>query len=283
MSSKEIVENIFTKNGINWEIKDFNSYIDPKCKTSKSIYSKLIRLYSNNNYQKEFTVSNSGINDLLRMTVIVEYSEVIPTIQKLKQKFPDLTGYLKLKDSGYCGIHLNLKIDGLPCEIQLAPKIVVMATNYLHTFHEKWRDFDSSRELELIKQKEQELLKNNNIQEKKDLFKTIEKEKSILQDKIQDEKKDFELRSKTYNEIYNVAKFPFYQEDITKTINELNKNKEESIPLTNKKLKNILNINLLTKENLDKYKIMQVAEQLPQNIETTQDKFVNLVKDCLQL
>lgn len=280
---QKIVEDIFENNGIKWKIKEFGSYIDPKCKTAESIYSKLIRLYPAANNKTEFTVLNSGINDLLRMTVIVEYNEVISTIKKLKHKFPDLTGYLKIKNSGYCGIHLNLKVDGLPCEIQLAPRVVVMVVDYLHTLHEKWRDFDPTKEIKLIKQKEQKIFNMSNIQEKTKLIRMLEEEKNNLQNKIEEEKIDFGLRRKTYNEVYDYTNFSFYQEDIAKILNELRKNKNQDISVMSPEFINIFNMNLLTDGEIDKDKVKQVTEQLSNSIEYAQKKFVDLVKDCLQL
>lgn len=282
MNSKQIVENIFKTNGIKWEIKDYNNYLDPKCKTSASIYSKLIRLYSNANNKTEYTILNSGIKDLLRMTIIIEYSEVISTIKKLRQSFPDLSGYINYKNSGYRGVHLNLKIDGIPCEIQLSPKIIVMGVDYLHTLHEKWRDFDSSSEMKFLIQREQEIL-NNNIQNKNNLLKSLNEEKNILKNKILEEQKDLELRNKTYNDIFNAANFPLYEEEITKAIYELNQIQEESLPLTNPTLINIFNKNLLSKGDIDKNKVKAVSDQLPQNIQLSQDKLINLVKNCLGL
>ena len=283
MNCKEILEEIFRKNGIKQEIKEFDSYIDPKCKSAKSIYSKLIRLYSIKTNKTNFSVSNSGIQDLLRMTVIVEYSEVIPTIKKLKETFSDLTGYIKKKNSGYHGIHLNLKVDGIPCEIQLTPKIVVMAVDYLHTLHEKWRDFDSIKEMNLLKQRKLEILKNNNTKEKNKLLKSLEKEKTILLNKIKEEQTDFELRKKTYYDVFDVAKFSLYQNNIGITINKLNETNQESPLMSNIELINIFNINLLTNGQLDKNKVKQVAEQLETHIKHVQYKFVNLVKNCLLL
>lgn len=284
MDSKKIVENILKNNGVEWKVKDFDRYVDPKCKTATSIYSKLVRLYSNSDNKKEFTISNSGLKDLLRMTVIVEYSEIVDTIKKLKSIFPDLTGYLAFKDSGYCGIHLNLKIDGLPCEIQLAPKIVVMGVDYLHTLHEKWRDFDFYEELnELEKRKKEIINSDSSACEKKELLKLIDQEEFVLQSKIKEEKEDLELRKKTYGEIFNTAGLPIYQNDIMKAINELFEEKEDSLPLVNIEIINLFNENLLTDGKVDKYKVNQVTDKLLKNIELVQDKFVNLVKECLQL
>jgi len=283
MDCKEVLKDIFAKNGIKWQLKDFGDYVDPKCKTAKSIYSKLMRLYSVEKNKTNFSVSDSGINDLLRMTVIVEYNDVIPTIQKLKETFPELTGYLKIKKSGYRGIHLNLKVDGIPCEIQLAPKIVVMAVDYLHTLHEKWRDFDSVKEMNILKKREYEILKNNNIQKKDKLLKSLEQEKRILRNKIKEEEKDFELRKKTYYDVFNVTNFSFYQDDIATAINKLNETSVESSIMSNIELINIFSINLLTNGNLDKNKVKQVAERLSNSIGDVQDKFINLVKKCLLL
>lgn len=283
MDCKEILENIFSKNGIKWEIKNFGKYVDPKCKTAKSIYSKLIRLYSVETHKNNFSVSNSGIRDLLRMTIIVEYDDVIPTIQKLKETFPDLTGYLKIKNSGYRGIHLNLKVDGIPCEIQLAPKIVVMAVDYLHTLHEKWRDFDSVKKMNLLNNREQEILKNNNIQDKNKLLKSLEQEKNILRNKINEEEKDLELRKKIYYDVFDATKFSYYQANIATAIKIINETNVESELMSNTRLINIFNINLLTNGQIDKNKVKQVSEQLSNSIGDSQDKFVNLVKNCLSL
>ena len=282
MNNRIIVENILNKNGIKWQLKEYKNYLNPNCKTAESIYSKLIRLYSEKKYKKEYTVITSGIKDLLRMTIIIEYSEVISTIKKLRKKFPDLSGYINYKDSGYKGVHLNLKIEGLPCEIQLSPTIIVMGVEYLHTLHEKWRDFNYNDEMELLTQKELEIC-NNNTQNKNYLLKEIEKEKNILQKKKNEEQKDLELRNKTYNDIFNAADFPLYEEEISKALSELNQQKKESLPLTNPILINICNKNMLTEEKLNKDKVKEVAKELHKNIETKQDILINLVNDCLNL
>lgn len=284
MDSKRIVENILKNNGIEWKVKDFDRYVDPRCKTATSIYSKLVRLHSICDNKKEFTISNSGLKDLLRMTVIVEYSEIVDTIKKLKRAFPDLTGYLTFKDSGYCGIHLNLKIEGFPCEIQLAPKIVVMGVDYLHTLHEKWRDFDFYGELsELEKRKNEIINSDSSVYEKNEFLKLIDQEEFVLKSKIKEEEKDLELRKKTYGEIFDTAGLPTYQNDIMKAINELFEEKKESLPLVNVEMIALFNENLLTDGKVDKYKVSQVTDKLLKNTELVQDKFVNLVKECLQL
>lgn len=284
MDSKKIVENIFIKYGIEWEVKEFDKYINPKCKTAASIYSKLVRLYSGHNNRTEFTILNSGIKDLLRMTIIVEYSEVVSIIQKLKKSFPDLTGYVNNKKSGYRGVHLNMKIDGIPCEIQLTPKIVAMGVDYLHTLHKKWRDFDSSKELRILEQRKQKIINSNiSIQEKYNLLKIIEDENDILEGKIQDEKKDLELRNKTYGEVFEAARLSVYQDEIENKMNELKEYKEESLPLSNPNLINIFNRNLLTDGEIDKDKVDEVTKQLLKYLEIEQDKFVESIKKCLQL
>jgi len=283
MDSKETVENIFKNNGIAWKVKEYNTYIDPKCKTAKSIYSKLTRLYNNSKNEKEYTVKSSGIKDLIRMTIITEYSEVIPIIQKLRQSFPDLSGYINYKESGYRGVHLNLKIDGLPCEIQLSPKIIVMGVEYLHTLHEKWRDFNSLRELEELTKRKQEILKDKNIQNKNKALKILSQKVLTLNNKIKEEAKDLELRNKTYNDIFNAASFPIYEKDIARTIYTLNRMKEDSSPLNNKILIDIFNKNLLSEGELDKNKVMKVSEELNKNLKLTQDKFVKLITNCLNL
>jgi len=178
---------------------------------------------------------------------------------------------------------LNLKVDGIPCEIQLAPKIVVMAVDYLHTLHEKWRDFDSVKEMNILKKREYEILKNKNIQKKDKLLKSLEQEKRILRNKIKEEEKDFELRKKTYYDVFNVTNFSFYQDDIATAINKLNETSVESSIMSNIELINIFSINLLTNGNLDKNKVKQVAERLSNSIGDVQDKFINLVKKCLLL
>lgn len=284
MDSKKIVENILKNNGVEWNVKDFDRYVDPKCKTATSIYSKLVRLYSVSDNKDEFTISNSGLKDLLRMTVIVEYSEIVDTIRKLKNSFPDLTGYVTFKDSGYCGIHLNLKVEGFPCEIQLAPKIVVMGVDYLHTLHEKWRDFDFYESLNELQKRKKELIKSSNsIYEKNQIFKLIVKEEFALFSKFKEEKKDLKLRKKTYGQIFKTAGFSVYQNDIMKAINVLFEEKEDSLPLVNVDMINLFNKNLLTDGKVDKNKVSQVTDRLLINTELVQEKFVTLVKECLQL
>lgn len=283
VNSQKVLEDIFRKNGIEWEIKDFDNYVNPKCKTAKSIYSKLTRLYYATDDKSVFNISNSGITDLLRMTIIVEYEDVVQTIQKLKQNFPDLSGYLKNKASGYRGIHLRLKIDGVPCEIQLAPKIVVMAVDYLHSLHVKWRDFNYRREIDLLNQREQDILKLINNQEKDELSDMLKLERKFLQNKYHEEEKDFELSKKTYDDVFDATNFSLYYDEIATAINKINEVSEKSSLLSDPKLVNIFNINLLTNGEYDQKKVKQVAELLSSSIEDIQDRFVNLVKECLLL
>lgn len=284
MNSKKIVEDIFMRNGIEWDIKDFNSYINPKCKTLFSIYSKLKRLYSANDERIEFTLLNSGIKDLLRMTIIVEYSEVVSIVRKLREFFPDLTGYINNKDSGYRGVHLNLKIDGLPCEIQLTPKIVAMGVDYLHTLHKKWRDFDCYKELKMLEQKKQNIIFSDiSDLEKENLFKLLEKEDIILHNKINDERKDLELRKRMYSEIFNAAELSIYQNDIERMMEELRENKIESLSFSNSVLISAFNTNLLVDGEVNFDKVSQVIKEVSNYLEMGQDKLIELVKQCLQL
>lgn len=281
---KSIVENVLKNNGIKWEIKNFGKYIDPKCKTANSIYYKLFRLFSDEKNRTTYSVIDSKIDDLLRMTIIVDYSKVTSTIQVLKQNFPDLTGYMQIEKAGYRGIHLNLKIDGIPCEIQLTPKIVAMAVDYLHTLYEKWRNFDFEKELLNLEEKETEILKSK-IDEQKKLhhLNEIFKRKNALELKKQEEANDFILRNKVYGEIYNIAEFLKYKDEIKEQIEKINNNKNQASQLTDMKLLNILNKNLLTNGQLDKNKVQRVAELISQNIKTYQDKLVFSVKESLNI
>lgn len=281
--SKTTVEKIFKKNGIKWDVKNFGTYVDPKCKTSNSIYNKLLRLYNNQN-KNSYSVMDSNIDDLLRMTIIVDYANVANTISVLKQQFPDLTGYLKIEAAGYRGVHLNLKIDGLPCEIQLAPKIVVMAVDFLHTLYEKWRSFNYETELAYLQKEELEIL-NGHISEpdKTNQLNIIKFKMAELEVKKQHEAADFKLRNKTYAEVFAIAEFSKYQNVIQNQLNIINYKLVNSTALTNQKLLNILNKNLLTNGQLDKNKVKEVAELISQNIAPFQKKLVNSVKDCLGL
>lgn len=249
MNNKEILQEIFNKNGIVWDIKEFNDYIDPKCKTAKSIYDKLIRLYSKEKPKENYSINDSGIDDLLRMTIISEYSEVPSIIDKLQKKFPDLSGYITIEAAGYRGVHLNLKIDGLPCEIQIAPQLVVMGVDYLHTLYEKWRNFDNTK------------IKDKNI--------------------LEEERKDFDLRKKTYDELFEITKFEQYQAEISQVIEIINTSKKESLPLTNQHIIELLNRDLLTNQEIDKEKVILVAEELSKSITSTQEKFVTTVKQTI--
>lgn len=251
MNNKQILQEIFNKNGIVWEIKEFNDYIDPKCKSAKSIYDKLIRIYAKENKKEHYSMIDSGIDDLLRMTIISEYSEVPLIIDNLQKEFPDLSGYITIEKAGYRGVHLNLKMDGLPCEIQIAPQLVVMGVDYLHTLYEKWRNFDNTKI----------------------------KDKKILEE----ERKDFHLRKKTYDELFEITKFEQYKDEIYQTIEKINKLKKESLPLTNQHIIELLNIDLLTNKEIDKEKVYLVAEKLSKSIISTQEKFVNLVKQSLNI
>lgn len=284
MYSKKIVQDIFNKNNIKWEVKDFGNYINPKCKTANSIYDKLFRLYNNKPNKKTFSIADSKIDDLLRMTIIVDYNKVTTTIKTLKENFPDLTGYLQIEKAGYRGVHLNLKVDGLPCEIQLAPKIVVMAVDYLHNLYEKWRSFDYNKEILLIEERENTILNSvSNEQEKLNQLNLLDNDKHILEEKRQQELKDFKIRNKTYNEIFDIAGFSNYQLKINNQLEKINKEKSLPSLLTDEKLSNILNTNLLTNGKLDKEKVKEVTELIELNVASYQEKFVKLVKECLNL
>lgn len=284
MNSKKIVEDIFRKNNINWKVKDFGTYVDPKCKTANSICDKLFRLYNNKPNQKTFSITDSNIDDLLRMTIIVDYDKATATIEILKNKFSDLTGYLQIEKAGYRGVHLNLKVDGLPCEIQLAPKVVVMAVDYLHSLYEKWRSFDYNKEITLLNERKKATI--NSVlseQEKNKELELLAKEKHMLELKEQEEVKDFKLRNKVYGEIFDVAGFDKYKNEIQCELDNINAKKANSTLLTNKALLDILNYNLLADNQLDKNKVKEVAELISQNIAPYQEKLINNVKECLNL
>lgn len=264
MEEKEIVEKIFKENGIDWEVKNFGRFIDPKCKTASSIYDKLLRLYATGEKRENYTILNSNIDDLLRMTIVTEYKDAVNIINKLKSSFSDLTGYLQIEKAGYRGIHLNLKIDGVPCEIQLAPKLVVMAIDYLHTLYEKWRSF--SVEVDI----------NKNLGKRE-----MVQERLISQEKVQEEKKDFALRNKVYGEIYKIAEFDKHKLNISLVLENLNKTKQESSSLKDAKLIEILNQDLLKEGKLDKEKIKSITMLLSKYLQPVQEKFVGLVKTSL--
>ena len=281
---RSIVEKVFKQNGIEWKVKDFGNYIDPKCKTANSIYDKLFRIFDTDTKRESFSIIDSKIDDLLRMTIIVDYDKVVSTIQKLKQRFPDLSGYLQIEEAGYRGVHLNLKIDGLPCEIQLAPKIVVMAVDFLHTLYAKWRSFDFEKELKELNSREQKLLEAEmSEQEKTKQLKILKQEKTNLDLKRKEEQKDFELRKKTYGQIFDIAGFSKFHFEIKSQLDMINSKNEKSTKLADLKLIDILNKNLLTKGELDKSKVKEVANLLSQNISPYQEKFVACIKECLGL
>ena len=284
MDSKKIVEDIFRKNNIKWEVKDFGTYIDPKCKTANSIYDKLFRLYNNKSSRVFFSIAESKIDDLMRMTIIVDYDKVVATIKKLKKRFKDLTGYLQIEEAGYRGVHLNLKIDGLPCEIQLAPKVVVMTVDYLHSLYEKWRSFDYCKEITYLKEKENVVLNGNLSKPEKAIeLASLAKEKHIVELRRQEEANDFKLRKKTYGEIFEVSGFESNKNEIKNELDKINLEEGCSSPLTNKKILSILNENLLINGELDKNKVKEVSGLLSQNIAPYQEKFIKNVKECLNL
>lgn len=284
MDNKKIVEDIFKNHDIVWEVKNFNKYVNPSCKSEDSIYSKLVRLYYTSKNSTSYTVNNSGINDLLRLTIVEDYEKVPDIIIKLKKFFPDLTGYINKKNSGYRGIHLNLKIDQIPCEIQIAPEIVMMAVDYLHTLHVKWRDFNVVKELNLLAEEELKISKIDDRELRANLLNEIELKKSILQENIKKEKEDYELRKSTYKDVFDAAKFDVYENEISKVLDEINSSNssESSISSFEDSSIQLFNENLLVNKKLDEEKVREIAKKIPELILKTQDKFFNLVKDYLE-
>ena len=135
MNNELKIKNLLIANGMKWQDRKLKKFINPGRKAASSIYDKIIRLYFESDDKENFSISKSKIDDLLRMTIIVDYVDMGEVIALLKQNFRDLTGYIKMQKAGYRGIHLHLTMFGLPCEIQLTPEVVRKTMNCLHIYY----------------------------------------------------------------------------------------------------------------------------------------------------
>lgn len=275
------MEDIFKKYGIVWQVKEFEEYINPKPKSVPSITSKMQRLYNKtkNKNKNEFTFAGSGINDLLRITIITEYENVVFLIEKIKEVFKDATGSFKIKNSGYYGIHLHFYLEGVPCEIQLAPKLLVMAIDYLHTYYEKWRDFNYEEEFALLEEKKKEIPKEPNKEKRNILIENWLEEKETWNKKISQKESDLKLRQKIYREVYEITEFDRFNKDIKKEFDRINEIQVASAPMTEENLIKSFNKNLLTHGLLDKDKVKNVAEELIPLLCPLQEKLIEIVKE----
>ena len=279
MTDKERMEAIFKKYGIDWNVKEFNEFINPKPKSVSSILSKMQRLYNKKKNKNEFSFANSGINDLLRITIITEYDNAVSLIKKIKEVFKDTTGSFKIKNSGYYGIHLHFYLEGVPCEIQLAPKLLVMAIDYLHTYYEKWRDFNYEEEFALLEEKKKEIPKEPNEEKRNILIENWLEEKETWNKKISQKESDLKLRQKIYREVYEITEFDRFNKDIKKEFDRINEIQVESAPMTEENLIKSFNKNLLTHGLLDKDKVKNVAEELIPLLCPLQEKLIEIVKE----
>ncbi len=279
MTNQQIMENIFKKYGIVWHVKEFKEYVNPKPKSVNSIISKMQRLYNKAKNKKEFHFANSGINDLLRITIITEYENVVPLIKKIKEVFKDTTGSFKVKNSGYYGIHLHFYLDGVPCEIQLAPELLVMAIDCLHTYYERWRDFNYDDEFLSLEEKKKEILKEVNEEKRNLLIENWLDEKEAWNKKIAQKERDLKLRQKIYREVYEIIKFDDFSKNIKKVFDKINGVQIESTPMNDEKLINCFHKSLLTNGLLDKDKVKNVAEELIPLLCPMQEKLIEIVKE----
>lgn len=279
MTNKEILETIFKKYNIVWNIKEFNEYINPKPKSVSSILSKMQRLFAKAGDVSLFTFGNSGINDLLRITIITEYKDVVFIIKKLKQVFKDMVGHFKIKNSGYCGIHLHFSLEGVPCEIQLAPELLVMAVDYLHLFYEKWRNFNEEEIFKTLEEQQKQILANKDKEEQNDFYLQWKEQKEDFKSKLKEKAKDLELRQKIYQEVYTILQYNVYEEEIALALEQLNKKTVEKSSLKDKNLLLIFNTNLVQDGSLDLEKVREQAEKLLPLLEPLQQRLIAIVKE----
>lgn len=283
MKDVEVVRNILSKHGIKWDVKEFNAFLNPGCKSAKSIEQKVLRIY-NSNPAVNFLSLLDCVDDFLRITIIIDYKEVTNTITELKNKFDDLSGYLQIEEAGYRGIHLNTNFEGVPCEIQLSPKVVVSAVDFLHTLYEKWRNFDADFEKKLLKQKEQEISTAPYDNAKKEcLLKAIDEQRKSLDIKIIEQQTDKQLRQKIYAEIYKIAEFEKYQADVSLALKLLNKQRGENSTVANADLKTLLNQNLIINKSLDLPSTQKVIASVEKMLPPLQERFASLVLKSLGL
>ena len=197
----------------------------------------------------------------------------------IKEVFKDATGSFKIKNSGYYGIHLHFYLEGVPCEIQLAPKLLVMAIDYLHTYYEKWRDFNYEEEFALLEEKKKEIPKEPNKEKRNILIENWLEEKETWNKKISQKESDLKLRQKIYREVYEITEFDRFNKDIKKEFDRINEIQVASAPMTEENLIKSFNKNLLTHGLLDKDKVKNVAEELIPLLCPLQEKLIEIVKE----
>lgn len=273
------MEDIFKKYNINWPVKEFKEYINPKPKSVTSIIEKMQRLYTKKENKQDFTFFNSGINDLLRITIVTEYKDVISIIKKVKELFPDTTGHIKIKNSGYYGVHLHFYLDGIPCEVQLAPELLVMAIDYLHTYYAKWRNFRLEDEEKFLEIKIKEIMKNPNEEERNRLLERCDVEKLALNHLLQEKEDDLKLRQKIYGEVYEITHFKDYKEEIAKVLEYINQTTLERTIIQDERLLEMFHTSLLNHTGLSNAKVRKIAEEILPLLCPMQEKLIHLVKE----
>ncbi len=283
MKKSLIVQNLLKKNGIEWQVVKPEKFINPKCKTPESIYDKILRLYEKFPNRNSFSIIDSNIDDLLRMTIITEYNKMPKIIQKLKKQFLDLTGYIRNEKAGYYGIHLHLSMDGLPCEIQLVPEMVRMTMDCLHNFYVKWRSFDANTILNsiIIKKCEIKHRKLTPIDKKIEILK-LKKEKNMLLLKVKEQKIELIKCNRIYKKVYKLSGFFKFRNKINNVLSSMGKDCWNFSEIKNVKLYKILNRNLITNGKINKQKVKATANLLEEFVQPIQEKLVFSIKQCLK-
>ena len=279
MTNKEQLETIFKKYDIPWNIREFKEYINPKPKSVTSILGKMQRLYVKSGCPSVFTFESSGINDLLRITIIADYKDVVSLLKRIKETFKDATGHFKIKNSGYCGIHVHFSLEGVPCEIQLAPEMLVMAVDYLHLFYEKWRDFQEEEISTSLEEQQKLVLNCASKDEQEVLYRHWKEQEELFKEKLKEKEQDVEFRRSVYQEVYAFLQYDQYEEEIAFALEEMNKVKGKSSVLQDRDLLPLFCTNLVTNGNLDLEKVREISEKLLPLLEPRQKKLIALVKE----
>jgi|GEM_PF-5909061 len=145
-----------------------NIVIDPGAKTTDSILNNIERSFHSGR-----PTNLGNISDLTRCSVIGEdLTQVKDYIKKLREQVPCLHGVIKKqKFSGYIGVHLHTKMNGIPGEIQYSTPLFYRVKSVADENYRRTRLYSS-----LIEKSEREKL--------------TKAEKIILEE----QRKDFERR-----------------------------------------------------------------------------------------
>jgi len=251
--------------------------IQGKEKTATSILSKIKRNVEKDGWS-DFTISD--ISDLSRCAVLFDsYDEISEYIMKLKQEIPQIDGYISRCSNGYRGIHLNFILDGIKTEIQLSTPIAweyAQATEYIYS---KWRDFDGAARQKEIHDLEKQQQSTSDMTEKKILQDKIDEKKKQLSQDYVDYDKEYAMCRDLFEELSSMSDFAKYETDIESVLLSLKRDVVrqpmlQSEPFIHK---------FETDENnkIDENEALMYAEECTKISKVVQDKLINCVESAL--